>query len=244
MNIMFLMGARRNEADKGYYPLYLNEFGDKTILEKQIEYARIIAPRRFLFALQESDMKMFRSDAVIKQIVPEAEIAPIKAQTKGALCTAMLGAQYIDNSEELLLMSIDDFIEDNGADIIAEFRVKNADAGVVSFYSVHPRYSFVKVDAKDGPIEFAEKNPISKNALVSFYYFRRGADFMECAKEVIRKDNSVNGNFYISQVMNEMILKQKKIALRRISNDRFHPLKTEQQTAEYLAELRDKRNSK
>jgi dTDP-glucose pyrophosphorylase len=175
-----------------------------------------------------------------------AAVIPIMAQTKGAVCSALLGAQYIDNDEELILMAVDDFMDENSAAIIKEFRKADADAdaGVVSFNSVHPRYSFAKTD-KDGiPVEFAEKTPISKNALVSFYYFRRGRDFVECAKEIIRKDSPVNGNFYISQTLNEMILKQKRIVMRKIANDRFHPLKTEAQMAEYITELNDKRHSK
>jgi len=166
------------------------------------------------------------------------------APTKGAVCSALLGAEYIDNDEELILMAIDDFMDENSAGIIGEFRNAGADAGVVSFNSVHPRYSFAKTD-KDGiPVEFAEKTPISKNALVSFYYFRRGCDFTECAKEIIRKDNPVNGNFYISQTLNEMILKQKRIVMRKITNDKFHPLKTEAQMAEYITEISEKRYSK
>jgi dTDP-glucose pyrophosphorylase len=240
---MFLASSHFT-ANKEYYPLYLTEISDKTILEQQIEYASKIEPHHFLFALKESDIKQFYLDSVIRQIVPDAEIIPIRAQTKGAICTALLGTNIIDNDEELLLMAIDDFMEDNGGEIIAGFRRENADAGVVSFNSVHPRYSFVKLNAAGEPVEFAEKKPISKNALVSFYYFKRGKDFVESAKDVIRKDSPVNGNFYISQTLNEMILKQKKITLHKISNNNFHPLKTEQQLAEYLSELKDQRGSK
>ena len=67
---------------------------------------------------------------------------------------------------------------------------------------------------------------------------------MECAKDVIRKDNSVNGAFYISQTLNEMILRQKKVAMYKISNDKFHPLKTEMQLAQYMFELKEEKESK
>jgi hypothetical protein len=241
---MFLMGSVRGDMNKEYYPLYLTEINGKTILEQQIEYAREIESCNLIFALKELDIKLFRSDSVIRQLEPNARIVSIKGQTQGAICTAVLGVKFIDNNEELLLMAIDDFMEDSGVEIINKFRKQGADAGVVSFNSVHPRYSFVKTNAVGEPIEFAEKNPISKNALVSFYYFKRGCDFVENAKEVIRKDNPVNGNFYISQTLNEMILKQKKIIAHAIANDRFHPLKTEAQLAEYICEYKEKKVSK
>ena len=244
MNIMFLMGGMRTDTNKEQYPLYLTEISDKTILEQQVEHTRKIQPQQLLFCVRESEIKQFHTDSVIKQIEPDAMIIPILAQTRGAICTALLGAEHIDSGKELILMAIDDFMDEDSLEIINGFRKANADAGVVSFNSVHPRYSFVKTDVNGAPLEFAEKMPISKNALVSFYYFKHGKDFVECAKEVIRKDNSVNGNFFISQTLNEMILKQKKIALRKIPNDKFHPLKTEAQMAEYMAEINEKRSSK
>ncbi|GMO64715.1 MAG: glycosyltransferase family 2 protein [Rickettsiales bacterium] len=244
MNIMFLMGSMHIDTNKSGYPMYLTEINGKMILEQQIEYMQKLNSCHFLFALKESEIKLFRSDSVIRQIVPDAEIVEIKQQTMGALCTAMLGIKTIDNDDELLLVGIDDFMDSDVAKVISEFRVKNADAGIVSFQSVHPRYSFVKMNATDEPLEFAEKNPISKNALVSFYYFKQGKTFIESAKQVIRKDSPVNGNFYISQALNEMILQQKKICVHKITTNQFHPLKTEQQMAEYLTELNDKKGSK
>jgi bifunctional N-acetylglucosamine-1-phosphate-uridyltransferase/glucosamine-1-phosphate-acetyltransferase GlmU-like protein len=236
------MGGATNT--KSAYPLYLTELNEKTILEKQIEYVRGIKPQQLLFCVKESDIKQFHVANVIEQIDSSAKVIPIHAQTKGAVCTAMLGAEYIDNKDELILMAIDDFMENHSAEIIGEFRIQNADAGVVSFNSVHPRYSFMKVSESGAPVEFAEKNPISKNALVSFYYFKHGSDFIECAKEVIKKDNPVNGNFYISQTLNEMILRQKKIAFCKIENDEFHSLKTETQLAEYISDYREQKASK
>jgi len=241
---MFLMGGLRSDTNKEDYPLYLTEINERTILEQQVEYVKEIQPKQLLFCMKESEIKQFHTASVIKQIDPSAAVIPIMGRTKGAVCSALLGVEYIDNDEELILMAVDDFMDENSAGIINEFRRTNADAGVVSFNSVHPRYSFAKTDENGAPVEFAEKTPISKNALVSFYYFRYGRDFVECAKEIIRKDNPVNSNFYISQTLNEMILRQKRVVMRKITNDRFHPLKTEVQMAEYITELNDKRYSK
>ncbi|MDR2338150.1 MAG: glycosyltransferase family 2 protein [Deltaproteobacteria bacterium] len=244
MQIMFLMGSSQVEINKEDYPLYLTEIGGKLILEQQIEYCQSLNPQKYIFCVKNSDLKAFQVDSVIRQLIPDAKIIPINNQTQGAVCTALLGSQDIDNTEELILMAIDDFIEDSGRQILELFHQKNSDAGVVSFNSVHPRYSFAKLDDQGNVIEVAEKHPISKNALVSFYYFKKESDFVVCAKEVIRKDNPINGVFYISQTLNEMILKQKKVSCCPVANNKFHPLKTEAQLAEYLLELKEKKDSK
>lgn len=74
--------------------------------------------------------------------------------------------------------------------------------------------------------------------MVSFYYFKSGREYIKCSKNVIRKDTAIKDSFYISQVINEMILEQKKIGLYRIENSEFHPLKTEAQLAQYILELK------
>jgi dTDP-glucose pyrophosphorylase len=243
MQIMFLMGSS-HEVNKEDYPLYLTEVGGKLILEQQVEYCNELNPRKFLFCVKSNDIKLFQVESVIRQLISDAEIIPIHNQTHGAVCTALLGSHHIDNDEELILMAIDDFIEDSGQQILKYFRQKNGDAGVVSFTSIHPRYSFAKLDEQDNVMEVAEKRPISNNALVSFYYFKKGSDFTACAKEVIRKDNPINGIFYVSQTLNEMILKQKKIVMCKIPNNKFHPLKTEAQLAEYVCEYKEEKASK
>ena len=244
MKIMFLMGGNNIQKNQEDYPFYLTEINEQLILEKQINYCRPLKPSEFVFCVKTNDIKSYQVDSIIKQIVPNCSIVPINGPTKGAVCTALLGAEYLKNDDELIIMAVDDFIDDTGVEVIDYFRKKKADAGVVAFNSVHPRYSFAKVNDKEEVIEVAEKRPISKNALVSFYYFKHANDFIECAKDVIRKDNPINGSFYISQTLNEMILRQKKVAMHKIPNDKFHPLKTEMQLAQYMFELKEEKESK
>ncbi len=244
MNIMFLMGSSHIEKDKEDYPFYLTEINEKLILEQQIEYCKELKPTMHIFCVKEGDIKQFRVDSVIKQIVSNAQIIPIANQTCGAICTALLGYKYIANDDELILMAVDDFVSDSSKKIVQDFRTKSADAGVVSFTSVHPRYSFAKTDEFGNVVQAEEKLPISKNALVSFYYFRHGIDFTDCAMDVIRKDNPTKGNFYISQTLNEMILRQKKVVMHKISNDAFHPLKNELHLAQYIMDLKENQRGK
>ncbi|WP_239375039.1 glycosyltransferase family 2 protein [Snodgrassella gandavensis] len=244
MQIIFLMGGQNFEKNREDYPLYLTEINEKLIIEKQIDYCKGLHPRKFLFCVKNEDIKNFQVDSVIKQLVPDSDIIIINGPTKGAICTALLGIDYIDNDEELILLAVDDFIEVSSENIMNFFRNDKSDAGVISFDSVHPRYSFAKLDSNGRVIEVSEKKPISKNALVSFYYFKKGSDFVESAKNVIRKDNLINGSFYLSQTFNEMILKHKKVSHYKITNEKFHPLKTEMQLAQYLTELMDIKESK
>ena len=87
----------------------------------------------------------------------------------------------------------------------------NSDGGIVTFESTHPKWSFVKTDEKGFATEVAEKNPISNQATVGFYYWKRGSDFVKYAEEMIEKDIRVNGEFYVCPVFNTAIEDCKKI---------------------------------
>jgi hypothetical protein len=121
--------------------------------------------------------------------------------------------------------------------VLADFRARQLDAGVLTFSSVHPRYSYVRVDGGGMVTEAAEKNPISRNATVGFYWFSQGRRFVEAVKKMIRKDAAVNGVFYICPALNELILEQARIGTRMISADHYHPLKTERQLEQFETTL-------
>ena len=85
------------------------------------------------------------------------------------------------------------------------------DGGILTFNSVHPKWSFAKTDEDGFVTEVAEKKPISNNATVGIYYWSKGSDYVKFAEQMIKKDNRVNGEFYVCPVYNEAIEDEKKI---------------------------------
>lgn len=236
MNIVFLMGGEDINDKVDTYPVYMAETSKEIVIEKQISNYKKMGPEKMVFCVRKNDIKKFNVVNVIRQSIEKFTCVEICGSTAGSICTALLAAEHIDNDSELVLVAIDELIEADPVQILDEFRTKNCDAGVVSFHSVHPRYSFARLDGAGNVCEVAEKNPISKNALASFYYFREGRDFIECAKNVVRKDSRTNNAFYISQAVNEMILHQKMVGIHHIPNNDFYPLKTASQIAQYMME--------
>jgi hypothetical protein len=80
-----------------------------------------------------------------------------------------------------------------------------ADGGIVTFKAIHPKWSFAKIDNLGHITEVAEKNPISDNATVGFYYWKHGSDFVKYAEQMIAKNTRVNNEFYVCPVFNEAI---------------------------------------
>ena len=106
-------------------------------------------------------------------------------------------------------------------------------AGTVIFKSVHPRWSYVKLDSKKNVVEAAEKVPISNNATAGTYFFKSGKDFVNYTKKMIMKDANTDGAFFICPVFNEMILDGRQIVTTEIEPHNYHSLMSPSLIEEY-----------
>jgi dTDP-glucose pyrophosphorylase len=230
MNVLFLMaGADRVSRSDDAYPVYLTEIGRETILQKLIKSVEKMHDINFIFMLKSDDIRKYRVDNSIKQLCPAAKVFPVQNETAGAACTALLASGLIDNAEELLILNSDDWADVSHSEVVSYFKRKKLDAGTVVFESIHPRYSYVRIDNNGFVTEAAEKNPISNNATAGIYWYARGSDFVKSAKASIRKGAELQGRYYICPCFNEMILEQMKIQSIKISADIYHPIKNNSQ---------------
>jgi NDP-sugar pyrophosphorylase family protein len=148
---------------------------------------------------------------LLNLISPECKIVQVSQKTEGAAKTLLLAKELINNDDELIIANSDQWLDWNPNHFLSFLRSKNADGGIVTFISTHPRWSFVKVD-NDGLItEVAEKKLISNIATVGIYYFKHGKDFVCAAEQMIEKNIRFNNEFYYAPSFNEMISDQKRI---------------------------------
>ena len=75
----------------------------------------------------------------------------------------------------------------------------------------------------DGVLIDAENwQTLSQNAISGFYFFCEGSDFVQAAMKMVQKDASVDDNFYIAPVMNELVLENKNLELVKIPSSAYH----------------------
>jgi dTDP-glucose pyrophosphorylase len=231
INVLILAAGQSVFHENGEsYPLVISEIGGHPLLELLFNSCRSITDSSYTVALREADIRRFHLDSVVSMIQPDANFIGIPDGTKGAACSALLAAKYIDNKNELLIINSNEILEQDFQIVLQQFRRCNLDAGVVTFPSVHPRYSYVTIDDSTKLVtEAAEKKPISRMATAGFYWFKHGSDFVGAVQSMIRKDACVNDQFYICPSLNQLVLDHKKIGVFPISAEQYFPLKTEQQ---------------
>lgn len=236
MNIVILMaGAGKDFEAQGHsYPKYLLEIQNKPIIQRVIDSLKNLGNNIICIIRKEDQEKYFLGD-MMKILCPEVKIIMVENVTKGAVCTALFAIEDINNDEELLVINGDQLIKSNIYSAIADFRNRDLDGGILTFKSVHPRWSFVALDKNDFVIETSEKRPISNNATAGCYYYKKGNEFIKSCFSVIEKDANTNGTYYISSTYNELILDQKKVGIYEIPRKDYISFANYQMYENYLS---------
>lgn len=221
--------------------VWLAESGGRLLVQRLVAACAGLRAR-LVFAVRAGDMSRWHVDSVIALAAPDAVVVPIRGETKGAACTALLCLGHLDGDDELLVLNANEFLDIDYTAAIEGFRARGLDGGVVVFPSLHPRYSSVRLDAQGLIVEAAEKRPISRHAVAGFIWFKRAACFVTAAQTMIRKDAHVDGLFFMSLVLNEMVLAQARLGVLEVDRNAYHPLKSRRQIAQYEA-MRDEATS-
>jgi dTDP-glucose pyrophosphorylase len=237
MNVLILAAGSQASLAQDEYPLCLSEFRGEPLLQTLMRQCQSLSALQVIVAFRKEEILKYHLDNIASLLMSQSRVISVPSETKGAACTALLASKFIDTDDELLILNGNEFLDIEYSDSIRGFRDRQLDAGVIVFESVHPRYSYILLDEAGYVVEAAEKRPISKHATAGFYWYRHGKDFVEAAKAMIRKDASVGGNFYICPAFNELVLQSKRIGAVSISNDRYHPLKTDRQVERFEANI-------
>lgn len=220
-----------------YFPKFMIEIKGETVLEKVIKNYECIDDRHFIFILSEKECNEFHIDNAVKLLTNNnCTIIRLRKQTAGGLCSCLMAIEYIDNKEPLIIANFDQIISTDYSKVISYFGKQSYDSGVITFQNIHPRWSYVRLEG-EYVVELAEKRPISKSAIAGFYYFNHGSDFIEGAKRCILKENSVNGKFYISSSINELILMNRKVGFYEVDKALYHSFYSPEKIKEYEMEL-------
>jgi dTDP-glucose pyrophosphorylase len=225
------------DSSEYQYPKPLIDLHGKPLIEYVIENLSTIKNiNKIFFIVNENTCAKYHIDNTITLLCPKAEIIYLKNTTSGAVCSILMGIDQIPKNEECVIVNSDQILLTDLNETINKFRKEKLDAGVITFNSVHPRWSYVLVD-NNVAVQFAEKNPISKNAIAGFYYFKTFQSFISNACKTIIDDDQLNGKFYVSSVLNQLILSGLKITHSEISSSSYLSLYSAQKIKEFDAYL-------
>jgi NDP-sugar pyrophosphorylase family protein len=229
-------GEGRAFAERGYtFPKPLVEINGAPLIELVVRNLTPREPHRFVFVCRQDHVQNFALADVLKLVAGNCSIVTMGQPTAGALCSVLLGLEYLQHEDELLIANADQIVDAPVDDFLAAARVGQWDGYVMTFPNTHPRWSYVRED-EGQVVAVAEKQPISRNATAGLYYFHRGTDFVKGAERMLLKNASFSGEFYVAPVFNELILAGRRVGMFPIDAAQMHGLGTPEEVQRFQAQ--------
>jgi NDP-sugar pyrophosphorylase family protein len=237
-------GTQFFDSEEFIYPKPLVEIDGKPMIQWVVEnYADIINEGvKVIFVTKEPECTKFNLDYTLKILCPQSKVIKLQSATKGAICTVLMALDELDINAPLLIVNGDQYIDYSIKKVLDYFVINNSDAGVLCFNSVHPKWSYIRPDEENNVLETAEKKPISNKAIAGFYYFAKASLFLNAASKAIVNNQSYNGIFFVSLLMNELILLSKKVNFYEIDSEKYHSFYSPRKIEEF--EIRHLQKSK
>lgn len=237
LNVLIPMaGAGSRFAQAGYtFPKPLIEVRGKPMIQTVVENLNMEA--NYVFIVQKEHYEKYNLKYLLNLIAPDCKIVQVEGLTEGAACTTLLAKEYIDSDAPLVIANSDQYVEWNANEVMYAFSADAIDAGILTFKSTHPKWSYAKLDDKGFVSEVAEKKVISDNATVGIYYWKKGSDYVRYAEQMISKNIRVNNEFYVCPVFNEAIQDGKKVRVKDI--ERMWGIGTPEDLNYFLSNHRD-----
>jgi HAD superfamily hydrolase (TIGR01509 family) len=213
LNVLIPMaGAGSRFIEAGYtFPKPLIEVHGKPMIQVVVDNIGLDA--NYHFVVQKEHREKYNLDTMLNLIAPNCTVIEVDGLTEGAACTALLAKEFINNDNPLFFANSDQWVDWNPTQFMYHMQETDADGGILTFNATHPKWSYAKTDDDGIVIEVAEKNPISTNATVGYYYWKHGSDFVKYAEEMINKNIRVNNEFYVCPVYNQAIKDGKSVRI-------------------------------
>lgn len=230
INVLILAaGSQRIENSDFAYPLCLTELDGKSMLEITIDASKNIKNANFSFAFLKDDIVKFNLDNVASHLIPKSQTIQIEKGTKGSGASALNAACRFDEEKELLILSANELLKIDYESEVSKFRKNCLDGGTLIFKSIHPRYSYVRVNKDMLVLEASQQKQISTSATTGFFWFKKTKYFTESFQKIVLKNLAVDGLFYIAPTFNEMILDGLTVGANKIDNNQYLPVKDKTQ---------------
>ena len=222
-------------SEEYYFPKPLVDIDGTPLILKVIKnIQKYLTPKKFVFIIPKSLETSFSLANILKLACNSSvEIVERMEKTNGGLCSSLLAIDSISENHEILVLNMDDIIDFDLKEVIDSFRLNNSDGGLIGFEASHPRWCYLKHDSENLVKMCAEKKVISKIACAGFYYFKNKNLFIQSCMQTMLDGELINGTFYISSAINQLILKGKKVTFFKIPSSKYHSLYSPESIKEY-----------
>jgi dTDP-glucose pyrophosphorylase len=221
LQIVIPMAGRGSRfADQGYkLPKPLIPVHGVPMTQLVIENLKPTRPHRFTFICQQAHLADYGLEAHLREWAPGCVVIGIDRVTEGAACTVLLAKRLIDSDDALMIANCDQYVDVAIDDYLADMDDRDLDGLIMTMKANDPKWSFVGFDDAGRVNTVVEKKVISDEATVGIYNYRRGADFVSAAEEMIARNLRVNNEFYVAPAYNLLIERGQTLGVHSIGTE-------------------------
>jgi dTDP-glucose pyrophosphorylase len=222
LNIVIPMAGHGSRFAKAGYtaPKPLIPVHGKPMIEVVIDNLRPQVEHCFTFICQQQHLTEYGLGEMLQVWAPGCHVVPVSQVTEGAACTVLLARDIINTPMPLMIANCDQYVDVAIDDYLAHMTSADMDGLIMTMTADDPKWSFVRLDARDLVTHVVEKEVVSNDATVGIYNFRTGAAFVTAAETMIAKGLRVNNEFYVAPVYNELIQNGGRIGVYNIGGVR------------------------
>ncbi len=165
----------------------------------------------FVFICNREHLETTNVRDVLNRLKPDGHIASIEPHKLGPVHTLLEATDCIDDNEPTIVNYCDFSVYWDYEDFKATLSANGCDGCVPSYKGFHPNllgdgfYAGMRSDENNNMLEIREKHSFTENKMDSFqsagtYYFKKGSYINKYFRELIAKDISMNGEYYVSMV--------------------------------------------
>jgi len=198
----------------------------------------------YVFICNDLHLKETNMREILLKIIPNCKIYEVPVNNrKGPVDAVMqIAEKEINEDDEIIISYCDYGTLWNYEEFKKEIKESNLDGAIPSYIGFHPHmlgsdnYAFIREENKNF-IEIQEKKPFTSNKMNEYasngtYYFKSGNIVKKYFKELIDKNISTNGEFYVSMVYN--LMKKDNLKIKVFEIEKMLQWGTPKDLEEYL----------
>ena len=240
--IIPMSGIGKRFIDAGYSipkPLIIVE--NKPIIQHVVEL--FTGETKFTFICNNEHLKNTNMKEILINICPNCNIFEVDVNNrKGPVDAVLQAIELIDDTEEIIISYCDYGTKWNYENFKTQIKNTNAYGAIACYKGFHPHmlghdnYAFVR-EKNLFMIEIQEKKPFTNNKMAEYasngtYYFKSGKIVKQYFQELVIKNLSINGEFYVSMVYN--LLKEHNLNILIFEIEKMLQWGTPNDLKEYL----------
>ena len=209
-----MAGRGQRFVDAGFAaPKPLIMAGDRHILDWSMDSICLDEYASVTFVVQKDHVTNFGIDQVLRhKYGNDVNIVVLERVTRGTVESCLMASQFINRAAPLVIFTLDVFFRPKFS---YQSVPDGSDGLILTFKANNPAYSYSEI--QDGQIRrVVEKEVISPWANCGIYTFRTGNIFLMAAHDMIQKNLTTRGEFFVAPLYQQLIDEGKKICAAHV----------------------------